>query len=149
MWLWYVKRAAFQLEPLLLTDEQLYQMLENKVKAIRILLIAAEEAMQKHPEKCRFQVSNGYFGSMRQGQPHGIGRKIFNGSCCYESEWANGTMNGAGACYWSAQKFRKSFYKQGNFDGLTALTIQGSTTCAWWQEGKEVRSVSFTPPSLS
>lgn len=149
MWLWYARRGAFQLEAQILTDVQLYQMLESKIKAIRTLLVAAEQAMQKHPEKLRFQASNGYFGCMIEGRPHGIGRKTFNGSCFYESEWTNGHMNGAGACYWSAQKVRKGFFKEGKFDGLTVLISQGNTTCALWQDGKEVRPLPFTPPSLS
>ena len=129
------------------TDEELYMMLERKLQAIQFLL--TELAVQKKREKCHIESSNGYLGCVREGKPHGIGRKTFNASCFYEGEWAEGNMHGIGTYHWSAQKVRKGFFKQGKPDGLTVLISQGKATYGWWEEGKEVRSLSFTPPSLS
>lgn len=149
VWLWYLQRGRSEPEAQILTEIQLYQILERKTQAIHTLMEAADLAIQKHPETLRFHTSNGYFGSARDGKPHGIGRKVFNASCFYEGEWADGQMSGAGVYQWNAQKVRKGFFKQGKFDGLTALISQGNTTFSWWQDGKEVRPLVLPSPSLS
>ena len=141
VWLWYIQRKLPEGSITQLSNDQLYRLLELKIKAIRLLLAQGTEAFQTSPELCHFSAANGYFGCTQEGLPHGIGRKAFNGGCFYEGEWVDGLMHGVGVYQWTEQKKRIGLFKQGKCHGLSAFLDKGINTYSLWVNGKEVRTL--------
>lgn len=64
-----------------LSNTQLYQAFQLKISAIIFLLLKGEKAYSLRQDSCHFHRVNGYFGTVKDGKPHGIGKKSFLGSC--------------------------------------------------------------------
>ena len=130
VWLWYNQR-----HPPDSPFDQSETDLDIKLQAIRLLLAEGE----KQSSESGFYRGNGYFGCVKEGVPHGIGRKSYNGTCFYEGEWADGLKHGVGVYYWNPSNYRKSYFKQGKVDGISVSVSQGTKTISEWVDEKEVR----------
>ena len=139
VWLWYIQRKLPEGSITQLSNDQLYRLLESKIKAIRFV-VSSTEVLQK-PADCNLVRNSSYIGSTKEGLPHGIGRKAFNGGCFYEGEWVDGLMHGVGVYQWTEQKKRIGLFKQGKCHGLSAFLDKGINTYSLWVNGKEVRTL--------
>jgi hypothetical protein len=144
-----VQRQLPELKLQTLSEDQLNRILTVKIAAIGYLLSAAEEAIMKQPQDCHFIRNENYIGCVKAGKPHGIGRKMYIGSCFYEGEWVDGIMHGAGVYQWNKQKRRMGFFRVGKLHGLTVLTEKENTTFSKWIDGQEVGKITEALPRLS